>query len=531
VRVLQSKRGNIALLVAGGAAVAALALFFVLQFMGRPAIASAEPADGQAVSSARPTLAVNLENAERLDGLVVLVDGRPLQGKVRGSGDRLTVTTGALREGRHIAEVSFKSRNLFARTVRHTWAFDVDVTRPAVAVARPAKGSLVNRRTVPLAGKAEAGARVAVNWKGGTAATTSGSDGSWIVRGRFPEGASVATVTATDRAGNSTAVRRKVVVDTVGPTLTVAAGLEKAPLTETDAPLIAGSIGNDVPARLTFGARINGRELPALPGALVTGLPELTAATESSAPEGSLQIDGRSFQMGVGSLPQGRNRVVVWARDQAGNVTEKRLTLMVDSTEDFGATAMVRGARGEDVKALQRRLKSSGKYKGKLTGRFDQKTYKALRRYQTGRNITPTGVVGPRTLQAMVGRIVIDLSQFKLRLIRDGKVVKTYKVATGSSAHPTPTGAFRVIDKQVDPAWFPPNSPWAKGLGPIPPGPGNPLGTRWIGTSADAIGIHGTYADYSIGTPASHGCLRMHIPDVEALFEEVALGMPVLIKA
>lgn len=530
VNALRSRRGNIALMVVGGGAVVALAAFLVTQFLGRAEIASADPGPGAAVASTDPTITLRLQNAERLHGLRVRIDGKAVQGRVRGAGDRLTVSSGTLREGRHVAEVSFRTRNLFARTVKRTWTFDIDVTRPAVAVARPARGAFVNKRTVPVAGKAEAGAQIAVSWKGGAAETTAAADGSWIVRGKFPEGASVARVTATDRAGNSTAVLRTMTVDTVGPTLTVAK-LGDTPLTETDSPLITGSVGNDFPARLTFGARINGRELPALPGAEVTGLPEVIPAVADDAPTGSLQVDGRRFTMGVGQLPQGRNRVVVWARDRAGNVTEKKMTVLVDSTEEFGAYAMVRGAKGADVTALQLRLKSSGKYKGKTTGRFDQKTYKALRRYQKGRGFTPTGTVGPRTLQAMVGRIVIDLSEFKLRLIRDGKVVKTYKVATGSSAYPTPTGTFKVVNKQTNPTWIPPSSPWAKGLGPIPPGPGNPLGTRWIGTSADAVGIHGTYAGYSVGTPASHGCLRMHIPEVEALYEEVSIGMPVIIKA
>jgi lipoprotein-anchoring transpeptidase ErfK/SrfK len=103
-------------------------------------------------------------------------------------------------------------------------------------------------------------------------------------------------------------------------------------------------------------------------------------------------------------------------------------------------------------------------------------------------------------------------------------------VAIGQAEYPTPTGTYKIVTKQKNPTWNPPDSPWAEGLGQIPPGPGNPLGTRWIGTSAPAIGIHGTYADYSIGTAASHGCLRMHIPDVEELYEDVAVGMPVEIN-
>lgn len=519
------------LVVIGAGALLALAGFLVTQFLGRANIASAEPGPGEAVATTRPTIALRLENASRVHGLRVMVDGRPLQGEVRGAGNRLTITPGKLREGRHVAEVSFRTRNVFSRTVRRTWTFDVDVTRPAVAVRRPARGAFVNRRAVPLAGRAEAGARIGVTWKGGQAETTAAADGRWSVRGTFPEGNSVARVTATDRAGNSTVVLRRVAVDTVGPAFRVSSPVEKAVLTETDAPLVAGTVDSDAPARLTFGARINGRDLPALPGAEVTGIPEVTPVAGGGTPTGSLRIDGRSFEIGIGSLPQGRSRVVVWARDRAGNVTEKRLSVVVDSTEEFGAYAMARGAKGADVTALQRRLKESGKYRGKTTGRFDTKTYRALRKYQRGRGIAPTGTVGPRTLQSMVGRIVINLSQFKLRLIRDGKVARTYKIAIGQSAYPTPTGTYKVVNKQTNPTWIPPSSPWAKGLGPIPPGPGNPLGTRWIGTSAPAVGIHGTYADYSVGTRASHGCLRMHIPDVEALFEEVSVGMPVIIRA
>jgi lipoprotein-anchoring transpeptidase ErfK/SrfK len=129
-----------------------------------------------------------------------------------------------------------------------------------------------------------------------------------------------------------------------------------------------------------------------------------------------------------------------------------------------------------------------------------------------------------------VGKITVDLSSTTLTLERNGKVVKTYRVAIGQPAYPTPTGTFKIVNKQKNPTWNPPDSPWAEGLGAIPPGPGNPLGTRWIGTSAPAVGIHGTYADYSIGSAASHGCLRMHIPEVEELYEMVAVGMPVEIR-
>jgi lipoprotein-anchoring transpeptidase ErfK/SrfK len=129
-----------------------------------------------------------------------------------------------------------------------------------------------------------------------------------------------------------------------------------------------------------------------------------------------------------------------------------------------------------------------------------------------------------------VGKIEVNLGARTLTVYKDGRKVKTYRVAIGQAEYPTPTGTYRIITKQKNPTWNPPDSPWAEGLGAIPPGPGNPLGTRWIGTSAPAIGIHGTYADYSIGSAASHGCLRMHIPDVEELYEKVNVGMPVVIS-
>jgi lipoprotein-anchoring transpeptidase ErfK/SrfK len=86
-----------------------------------------------------------------------------------------------------------------------------------------------------------------------------------------------------------------------------------------------------------------------------------------------------------------------------------------------------------------------------------------------------------------------------------------------------------VVNMQRNPTWTPPDSRWAAGLGPVPPGPGNPLGTRWIGISSPGIGIHGTPADSSIGTRASHGCIRMHIPDVERVFSMVSVGTTVRI--
>lgn len=125
--------------------------------------------------------------------------------------------------------------------------------------------------------------------------------------------------------------------------------------------------------------------------------------------------------------------------------------------------------------------------------------------------------------------LVVNRAKRRLTMYSEERRIRGFDVAVGTPSHPTPRGIFHVIQKQKNPTWSPPDSPWAAGLGPIPPGPGNPLGTRWIGTSAPAIGIHGTYADWSVGTAASHGCLRMHIPDVEWLYNYVRIGTVVRI--
>jgi len=125
--------------------------------------------------------------------------------------------------------------------------------------------------------------------------------------------------------------------------------------------------------------------------------------------------------------------------------------------------------------------------------------------------------------------IVIRRGVNELRYYLGAKLVRTFGVATGQSVYPTPVGTFSIVDMQLNPWWRPPDSPWAKGLDPIPPGPGNPLGTRWMGLSAPGVGIHGTPDDASIGYSASHGCIRMHIPDAEWLFHHVEIGTPVVI--
>jgi lipoprotein-anchoring transpeptidase ErfK/SrfK len=159
-----------------------------------------------------------------------------------------------------------------------------------------------------------------------------------------------------------------------------------------------------------------------------------------------------------------------------------------------------------------------------------QRIERALEAAQLPRVRVAVRVVAPDVTPASFGAvIVIRRGVNELRYYWGTKLVRTFGVATGQSVYPTPTGQFSIVDMQLNPWWRPPNSPWARGLKPIPPGPGNPLGTRWMGLSAPGVGMHGTPDDASIGYSASHGCIRMHIPDAEWLFQHVHLGTQVII--
>ncbi len=128
--------------------------------------------------------------------------------------------------------------------------------------------------------------------------------------------------------------------------------------------------------------------------------------------------------------------------------------------------------------------------------------------------------------------LTVSKSEFKVRIFKNLKFSKSYGVATGQPAYPTPSGLFSVQNKQVNPTWSVPNSPWAGELqGTTVEGgsAANPLKARWIGI-VNGVGFHGTGEDASIGTRASHGCLRMHVSDVIDMYPRVPVGSPVLIK-
>jgi lipoprotein-anchoring transpeptidase ErfK/SrfK len=128
--------------------------------------------------------------------------------------------------------------------------------------------------------------------------------------------------------------------------------------------------------------------------------------------------------------------------------------------------------------------------------------------------------------------VIVSRSTFKLTLYKNLKPSKTYGIAVGAAGLETPAGLYHIQNKAENPAWHVPDSEWAGKLRGkvIPPGdPRNPIMARWMGIY-DGAGIHGTTADSSIGTAASHGCIRMRIPEVIELYADVPVGSPVYIS-
>lgn len=468
------------------------------QVITAPRILAVSPTPDTHTPKSSLTIVVRVDGADGLNSLSVSIDGEDVSDSVVVEPDRLLIRTPELEDGTHLIALQAGTGNLYRRSLSRSWSFVVDTAPPPLTVREPKAGTSFTTTPITFAGTTEAGGEVAVQGFDGT--VKAGPDGAFSLPVVPSDGKLTMQVRARDRAGNITSVDRRIVVDTQAPTLqipilgTVATNKPKLTVSVSDAvstPLLKVSVDDDV----VFSKRVSG-----------------------------------SRTVKLGELAEGNHTVLVVASDRAGHQQTEYQAVLVDSTEKLIGATLAMGAVGKDVETLQKLLKRNHVYKGSLTSVYDAATADAVRRFQKRFSLTEDGVAGPSVVTALSGRILVDQSELRLYLYLNGKLKLTYRVATGMPAYPTPNGLFKVVVMAKNPTWIPPDSPWAKGLEPIPPGAGNPLGTRWIGTSAPGVGIHGTPADWSIGSYASHGCIRMHVWEVEKLYEYVKVGMPVVIR-
>ncbi|HEY5977092.1 MAG TPA: L,D-transpeptidase/peptidoglycan binding protein [Solirubrobacterales bacterium] len=143
---------------------------------------------------------------------------------------------------------------------------------------------------------------------------------------------------------------------------------------------------------------------------------------------------------------------------------------------------------------------------------------------------TKPEVAGDEVAAEYPSYLTLDRGSYTLRLYEDLKLAKSYTVAVGQEGLETPEGLYAIQEMAENPTWNVPESDWAGSLAgqSIPPGPSNPIKARWMGIYEGA-GIHGTEETSSLGTAASHGCVRMSIPDVEELYDRVEVGTPIYI--
>ena len=116
-----------------------------------------------------------------------------------------------------------------------------------------------------------------------------------------------------------------------------------------------------------------------------------------------------------------------------------------------------------------------------------------------------------------VRRIIVSLADRRLALIANDRVIRIYQTAVGAPKSPSPVGTYQIINRIPNPSYSKPGKV-------VPPGPANPLGTRWLGLNLHGYGIHGTNQPQSIGSAASHGCIRLRNKDIEDLFSLVRPG-------
>ncbi|HEX6228985.1 MAG TPA: L,D-transpeptidase/peptidoglycan binding protein [Solirubrobacterales bacterium] len=142
----------------------------------------------------------------------------------------------------------------------------------------------------------------------------------------------------------------------------------------------------------------------------------------------------------------------------------------------------------------------------------------------------PPEVTADEVAEEYPAYLTLDRANYTLRLWKNLKLAEEYTVAVGQVGLETPEGLYSIETKEVEPTWHVPESDWAGDLAgqSIPPGPGNPLKARWMGIY-DGAGIHGTEETSSLGTSASHGCVRMAIDEVIELYDQVPVGTPIYI--
>lgn len=409
-----------------------------------------------------------------------------------------------LREGDNEVRIQLYSL-LPLRSVEKTWTVRLDTRPPELTLSSP---DILTEPSAQLTGQTEPGAALTVQVGGKQVQAVVDGTGAFAADVPLADGLNAVSLRAVDAAGNESKLDKTVVLDQHPPEASAVSPGPGAILGKNNGLLMVRAEDPD------------------------SGVDQVLVTLDGHPLERRPKSDANgALAYATGLMPEGKRDVVLTVKDKAGFVSEQKYWFLVDSTETLGLCTLTLGARGADVKQLQKKLVTRGLMaREEITGVYDQSTVDAINAFQQEQGLEPDGKAGPATLAELGPKIVVSLGDFTLELRENGRVLKSYSIAHGQPAYPTPTGEFHVADMVMNPTWLPPDSAWAREAQPIAPGPNNPLGTRWIGLNSGLVGIHGTNDDGSIGSRASHGCIRMHIEDVEDLYGRIQMGTPVSIR-
>jgi len=432
-----------------------------------------------------------------------LVDGKDLTSSVKYSDNRASLEINDLKDGRHNVKV-YSDVNIYSMAPHEVIIyFEVDTKPPDIKILTPTE-TLLNKASVEITGDSEPECELLFEVNGDTFIADSSATGYFSGKVHLNEGKNDITIKAKDPAGNESTEIISLEADNSPPEIKHFRPENKKEV-DTDYITLEAMFTDRGAGFESAYFIVDGKKIPSL-----------------SHGEGFITAS-------LINLDEGEYRVTAIAKDKAGGETKQEWTFVVNTSEVFGDKTLRPGAKGEDVKRLQEQLVKLGCLKEKqITGLYDEDTMKAVTMYQQSKNREVSTVLDREGLLAFCNKIRVYLDECRLFLIApNDEIIKSYDVACGSYGYPTPPGSYYIKDKQMHPTWYPPPSPWAAGAKPIPPGWGNPLGTRWMGLNDHDIGIHGTYDGGSIGYAASHGCIRIYYTEAEELFDLVQVGTPV----
>jgi hypothetical protein len=492
---------------AAGLIVIAAAVFFIYNYINLTRVLySVSPGNDTATNA--ETVKITIDNSILLNSLEFFCNGTDITDKLARENDIAGFYLEDLPEGKHTLYISSKkSFNIMTLIPQsRSISFEVDRTPPELILEQPA-GDLISKREVDFTGRTKPGSLVTFNIDERVHQRDVDKDGNFHQKLIVEHEINDIEIVSKDRAGNTTTINKRLIYDENPPEIVIIAPENEQVVTTT---------------RTTLRVQITDEG---------SGVAVCYFEIDGEKIEGTYDKETNILTAQLNDLDEGFYDIKVYAEDRAGWKSQETWGFTVDARAFYTGNRMRPGALGEDVRDIQRILVKRGLLTNEqATGVYGTLTTEAIMTVQEKAGLPLTGILDFQTFLAMSSKIYVFLDEFALYLVsHDDKVLKRYPVAIGNPSYPTPPGRYFVTDMIYNPPWYPPDSPWAKDAKITPPGPDNPLGTRWIGLSANILGIHGTPAAWSIGTAASHGCIRMYISDVEELFEMVDPGVPVKI--